>query len=338
MTDLRTEPCPDDPVFHQPGQVRHRDLDDRLFGVPGRWHIRARADIYWLDPMPLRDDILHAYVNYHTHDDEQTTPSDGPARADWYYTLREKVWATEQPSTGSQDRHRIPWQAWLPPVREQLRFDRGFLPVLHKGKLLDIGCGSGGLVERLNRLGWDSQGIDPDPQAVEIARSLNRPVSRAGVEELPQMANELDAATLFHVIEHIHDPIKVLQDVHHLLKPGGRVVLVTPNARSLVSRIFGRHWRGLEPPRHLQVFTRRSLARALKEAGFVDISVATSFRDASGMFCASHAIRHNQASAPTITPPRRVRLLGDATLAVEWLLTRFGLPVGEELVAVARRI
>jgi len=331
MTPIVTRPCPRDPVFDRPGGVRYRAVVDGLYRVPGQWQVRSNGAMFWLDPMPTPGTIMHAYVDYHTHADDAPRDAGAPARVGWYHALRERVWEAKRAG------HATPWLAKLPPVCEQLRFDRAFLDPVSGARLLDVGCGAGELVGRLRRLGWDARGIDPDPCAVAQARTMGRPVEEAGVEALGAMSETFDAITMFHVIEHVFEPMTVLRTMRQRLTPGGRVVIVTPNAGSLCSRLFGRHWRGLEPPRHLQVFTRGALAAALREAGFGEVSVRSSFRDASGMCCASWALwrqgRHTQGA----TPSRGVRLLGDATLAVEWLLTSIGLPVGEELVAIAER-
>ena len=337
MTTLRTNPCPSDPVFDQEGPFRYQGLSDGLFGVPGRWNIRANDGLFWLDPMPVPDDIMRAYVSYHTHDDDAPDPEAAPARAGWYHALRERVWSALRESADSGRSARMPWQASIPPVREQLAFDRAFLRPIPGGRLLDVGSGAGELVDRLDRLGWEAQGIDPDHRAVQQAVSMGRSVTCAGVESLDELPDGFDVVTMIHVIEHVYEPLEVLRSVHGRLKPNGRVLIVTPNAGSMCSRLFGRYWRGLEPPRHLQIFKKHALADALSKTGFRNIRVRTSFRDASGMFCASYALwrsgRHRQGAIPR----RGVRIVCDVVLMIEWLLTRLGLPVGEELVAIAER-
>jgi 2-polyprenyl-3-methyl-5-hydroxy-6-metoxy-1,4-benzoquinol methylase len=336
MTPLNTRPFPKDPVFCREGKLKHRCLSDRLYSVPGQWNLRGHRDLLWLDPMPLPESIMHAYASYHTHDDDLPAADHASNRVGWYHQLRERVW--EALSQGDKQKSRMPWAASLPLVREQLRFDRAFLAPRPSGaRLLDVGCGCGELAARLSRLGWDARGIDPDPHAVDQAQSMGRPVALAGVESLADMTDTFDAITLFHVIEHVFEPMKVLRNLARLLNPGGQLVVVTPNAGSLCSRFFGRHWRGLEPPRHLQLFTRRSLDEALGEVGFKNRTIKTSPRDASGMFCASYALWRSDKHTQGSTPKRHVRLLGDVTLASEWLLTNAGLSLGEELVMIAEK-
>jgi SAM-dependent methyltransferase len=80
------------------------------------------------------------------------------------------------------------------------------------------------------------------------------------------------------VLEHVGDPRAFLRECLRVTRPGGRLALTTPNAESLGSRVYGAQWRGLEPPRHLQVLTVRSLAWLAHEAGYRDVRVVTSAR------------------------------------------------------------
>jgi len=78
-----------------------------------------------------------------------------------------------------------------------------------------------------------------------------------------------------HVIEHVHDPEAFIAECHRLLKPGGVLVVVTPNACSYGLEHFGPNWRGLEPPRHLQIMTSSALATLANKCGFSRIRAFT---------------------------------------------------------------
>jgi hypothetical protein len=93
-----------------------------------------------------------------------------------------------------------------------------------------------------------------------------------------------------HVIEHVTDPVATLEKCKGLLRQGGRLTVTTPNARSLGHAKFGRNWRGLEPPRHLQIFSPRTLAGCAEQAGFkVDFAGSTA-ANADYIIAASHSI------------------------------------------------
>ncbi len=115
--------------------------------------------------------------------------------------------------------------------------------------------------------GWTVYGVEPDPVARRMAEAKGIPVW-GSIEDVPRDAPRFDYITLSHVIEHVHDPIGLLRSCHALLKPGARIYIDTPNIDAIGHARFGRNWRGLEPPRHLVIFGRKSLYLALEKAGF----------------------------------------------------------------------
>jgi len=133
---------------------------------------------------------------------------------------------------------------------------------------LDVGCGDGSFLRVATRCGWCAIGLDPDVNAVASCRSNALAVLHGGIELFDAMENRFDVITLNHVIEHVPDPVELLRSCYRLLKPGGQLWLQTPNIDSLGIRRYGRHWRGLEPPRHLVLFNPASLRLALHHARF----------------------------------------------------------------------
>ena len=111
------------------------------------------------------------------------------------------------------------------------------------------------------------------------------------LEALALPGQQFDAVTLNHVVEHLPDPASTLRECCRLVRQGGLLVAITPNARSLGHEVFGGSWRGLEPPRHLHVFTPRALARLARSAGFSRVDVETTganaytFGAASAGYC-----------------------------------------------------
>lgn len=139
-------------------------------------------------------------------------------------------------------------------------------------RLLDVGCGDGCFMLEARNLGYQATGIDPDIKAVENARRRGLDVCRAGFPSIDLPSGSFEQITMSHVIEHLHDPVGAMSEIRRLLKPNGRIWLATPNMNSITFEEFGRHWRGLESPRHLTLFTHDSISRILSEAGFERIS------------------------------------------------------------------
>jgi 2-polyprenyl-3-methyl-5-hydroxy-6-metoxy-1,4-benzoquinol methylase len=182
-------------------------------------------------------------------------------------------------------------------------------------------------------LGWDAEGIDPDPQAIQRATVNGLSIHHATLGEwaTPDHRDTYDAVTLSHVIEHFHDPVGALCDVASLLRPGGRIWIATPNLESAGHRYFGRYWRALDPPRHLVLFTVRSLLLALFRAEFEQAHVRRPAAQAEWLFSASALIARRGGHLP----PRAGVLQGKARVADVVALWRP--EIGEEVVVTAEK-
>ncbi len=145
-------------------------------------------------------------------------------------------------------------------------------------KILDIGCGDGfhlDLLREFGRPGWRLEGIDPSERAVEAAGRRGLMVHRGLAQNVSLPPEHYDLALMMATIEHVDDPPGVLGAVRRLLKPGGRVVVVTDNAGSPDARLFGgRHWGGYHFPRHWNLFTEGTLRQLAQRSDLEVESVA----------------------------------------------------------------
>lgn len=151
----------------------------------------------------------------------------------------------------------------------RLRNGRHVLPWHGEGRLLDFGCGSGSYLARMARQGWQVTGLDASPAAVQrIRQELDLP-ALVGTLPHPQLRNEsVDVITMWHSLEHVHEPLEVLRHARRLLVPGGKLVVAVPNIDSLPFRWFGHAWYALDLPRHLTHFSPWTLRLMLQRAGF----------------------------------------------------------------------
>jgi SAM-dependent methyltransferase len=137
------------------------------------------------------------------------------------------------------------------------------------GRVLDVGSSTGLFLEEMRRAGWEAEGVEPTASAAEYARKrFGLSVFEGLLEEAPFAPESFDAITFWDVLEHLHSPRDGLARTAALLRPGGLVAINVPNWHAPERRLFGRWWAGYDPPRHLYVFSRRSLGRYLDEAGF----------------------------------------------------------------------
>ena len=144
-----------------------------------------------------------------------------------------------------------------------------------RGRLLDLGCWVGFLLAEARDRGWEVTGVEPSTFASAYARDrlgLDVRTEDLFTAELPE--GHFQAVVLGDVIEHLPDPGAALERIHRLLAPGGVVVLMLPDAGSVLARAMGRRWWSVIPT-HVQYFTRASLSRLLEGHGFAVRAVDT---------------------------------------------------------------
>jgi 2-polyprenyl-3-methyl-5-hydroxy-6-metoxy-1,4-benzoquinol methylase len=136
-----------------------------------------------------------------------------------------------------------------------------------KGLLIDVGCGNGEKLKLAAGLGWQTLGIEMDASAVQAAQAQGLNVIQGGFEWLAYHTGQADCVVCSHVLEHVHQPMEMLRLLLAALKPGGVLLLSTPNAASHLLRHYGGNWRGLEAPRHLAIPDATWLMGWLHEQG-----------------------------------------------------------------------
>lgn len=255
---IRTRSCPNCYLCGKPGELLYEGLSDRLFGAPGGWNFKRCPELacglLWLDPMPTEEDIGKAYAEYYTHVDvpRNKYKSSKDGRLIWVLRLL----------------HDLLLRATLI-TRERERVILMYLDGVPPGRVLDVGCGDGSRLARLRSLGWDVKGQEMDPEAASRAsQTYGVQVHLGPLDEASFDEGEFDAIVMNHVIEHVHDPVRLLAGCVRLLKKGGTLIAVTPNAESCGHKCFGSSWRGLEPPRHIHLFSQRTLRQLAGRVGF----------------------------------------------------------------------
>ena len=244
----------------------HAQLIDLVFGAPGLWPMYrcGSCQVGYLDPRPTPDSIAKAYATYYTH-------SEGQEGQPGSFLGRVVQWARLASRNGYlRHRYNVRLQPslWLgalvvphlPVSRSKADRKARWLRLPHRGaRLLDVGCGNGDFLRQMQQSGWNVAGLDFDAEAVKTCQAIGIAAAQGTIETASFDASSFDAITLSHVIEHLYDPIAVLQQCYTLLKPGGQLYIETPNLNSIGHRRYQNHWRGLEPPRHLILFNVQSL-------------------------------------------------------------------------------
>jgi 2-polyprenyl-3-methyl-5-hydroxy-6-metoxy-1,4-benzoquinol methylase len=329
-------------VCGRPGREGHADLKDRLFGSGGNWRLLVcggddGCGLWWLDPVPSPDEVAAAYRTYYTHEGN-SEGSRVPLRRllRWLkrgYYARHFGYHQGQTSNCQRAFGRV--LSLAPDLALDLDYGVFRLPLVPGGRLLEVGCGAGTALRRLAELGWSVTGLDFDERVMAVARQGGLLVELGDLVERGYPGASFDAVVTSHVIEHVPEPAAFLAECRRVLRPGGVTVHITPNAGGWGHRLFGRDWRGLEPPRHLHIFTRAALDSLARAAGFAGVDCGTTGRGRE-ILRQSLLLRH-PALGRSRSGAGLSALLAQA-LVVAARLGRFWDPeAGEELVLTARR-
>jgi SAM-dependent methyltransferase len=201
--------------------------------------VRCRGcGLAYLNPRPSAAEIGHYYPDdYHT-----ARGARGPVQR------LEDAWRRRQFAEV------VGWLAGLRPAR---------------GRLLDVGCGAGELLEALRADGWAVSGVEPSARGAEIARAQRGlDVQTAAFDEAALDEGSFEAVVFAAALEHLHDPLAALVRARALLAPDGLLaVLFLPRLDSPQARLFGPRWMGLDLPRHLYHFEPRTFVATARRAG-----------------------------------------------------------------------
>lgn len=153
-------------------------------------------------------------------------------------------------------------------AKRLLGWCRGLRP---DARIMDVGCGDGfhlRLLRDFGEKGWRLEGVDADERAAAVAQKNGLTVHCGLIDELDLPQAEYDLAFVIQTIEHVADPPKLLRDIRELLRPGGKVVIVTDNTDTLDFRLFkSRHWGGYHFPRHWNLFNQSTIRKIAEPAG-----------------------------------------------------------------------
>jgi len=136
---------------------------------------------------------------------------------------------------------------------------------VHSGKVLDIGCGTGEFLNVMSKKGFDVIGVEPNINAANFAIE-NYHLSVYKENKLSELVPQsFDVITMWHVLEHVSDLAKRIEQIKKLLKPDGILIVAVPNPESFDARYYKKYWAAFDLPRHLYHFKKSDISKLFKK-------------------------------------------------------------------------
>lgn len=125
-----------------------------------------------------------------------------------------------------------------------------------KGRILDIGAGTGDFLNVAKQNGWETIGVEPSDKAKAIALKKEVPF----VEETASLeSHSFDVITMWHVLEHVPDLDSQIKELKRLLKPNGSLIVAVPNFKSFDAKYYGAYWAAYDVPIHFWHFSKKAI-------------------------------------------------------------------------------
>ncbi len=143
----------------------------------------------------------------------------------------------------------------------------------NSGKVLDVGCGTGDRLDAFRRKGFEVYGVEPSQSAKHAREFLKLNVIEGDLFSADFQDNFFDVVTLYHVLEHTHNPMKVCEEIRRILKEGGFLVIQVPNKDCFQFKLFKERWAAFDVPRDLYYFGIQPLRSLLQRVGFEIVKI-----------------------------------------------------------------
>ena len=250
--------------------VVHHAARDVNLGHEGRFDIVecSACAVRYVDPQPVGATLAayyarheqRSYANHRVGRDLDLPPEGTRA-------VLAETRGYPDPGTGAPSRReRRAALAWLEHPDRRWRVPAW----IGHGRLLDVGCGTGAYLAAMQALGWDVTGVE---WFEHVARGVSEhhgvPCHVGSLPELDLPRGGFDVITLWHMIEHAPDPVRIIRRARELLSDGGRLLIGVPVYDCEEEALLGGAWLGYDVPRHLFVFSRERLRSFLEQQGFV---------------------------------------------------------------------
>jgi 2-polyprenyl-3-methyl-5-hydroxy-6-metoxy-1,4-benzoquinol methylase len=202
------------------------------------------------------------------------------------------------------------------------------IPRMPPGRMLEIGCASGGFMKDMAAAGWQVEGIEFSGTAAAAARAKGLLVHTGSVESTAEVGAPFDLVVGWMVVEHLHEPVAALSKLARWTRPGGWLAISVPNAAAADFELFKGAGYALHLPNHLYHFNPSTLSLVLERSGWKMERVL--HQRTLGNWIGSFGYKLEDWGAPRwLTQPFRSYLNRDGLhtavlFPLSWLLAIFG--------------
>jgi 2-polyprenyl-3-methyl-5-hydroxy-6-metoxy-1,4-benzoquinol methylase len=319
---------------------------DRLHGTPGEfsYHLCDSCQTVFQNPMVIQEDLHLCYPSEYSPynlkreipDIDFDTLPNGNLRNNLRKAIVQEVKGkTAEGLTGTLGKL-LAKSAFF---RERAFYGLVMDELLPKGAgehfALDLGCGAGWLMEKLKKVGWQTEGLEWNEAAAQKAREVtNSNVFAGDFREVEIPRNKYHLIILNHVFEHFNDPKSALLRLRELLAEGGKIVMFYPNPHSFGVSFYNTDWFAWEVPRHLIFPTPKAVKMLVNETGYSDAKVFTR------AFYSIEQWKNSKAYKNRLNPEKErpnLNLTEKLGLLTEHFLTKMGFEKGWEIVAILKK-
>jgi 2-polyprenyl-3-methyl-5-hydroxy-6-metoxy-1,4-benzoquinol methylase len=223
---------------------------DLMFGGDRTFHYHrcGNCGLVYQHPLPDAADIAAFYPeNYIVYVEPTRTA----------FTARERLYL----------KTRLGYTQLETPATARPRVVNDVIPRVTNGRLLDIGCGNGEYLLRMKSIGWQCKGVEFNDKAASICRRHGLDIFQGNLVDANLEDASFDFVTAHHLIEHVPDPHALMKEIARILRPGGTLLIRTPDSESLGRKVFGRYWYANDVPRHLYLYSEKNLTLLANQHG-----------------------------------------------------------------------
>lgn len=163
--------------------------------------------------------------------------------------------------------------------RKQKIITNSFRNGKEKISILDIGCGNGGFLSSLDNKKFYKNGVEINTEAAKVCEKNGIKAYNQNLTDINFGDKKFDAITMWHVLEHIHNPVEIFKNIHRILYDDGILIFQIPNSGSWGFKYGQKDWFHLDSPRHLNLYNQKSVVLLIRKTGFKIIRIKNEFYD-----------------------------------------------------------